>query len=323
MGAPRIVVTRAIPKSGLELLREEKYDVVVSDKSRPLKRTELLTFVEDSDAILSLLTDKIDEAVIEAAGPHLKIIANYAVGFDNIDLQAAKKHRVLVTNTPDVMNQAVAEQTFALIMAVAKRLAEADRFTRGGKYAGWDPGLMVGVELKGKTLGIVGLGRIGAEVGHIAHRGYDMFVVYTDIKRNRAFEAATGAKYRDIETLLKTSDVVTLHVPLLPTTHHLINWQRLKQMKQDAILINTSRGPVIDERALIRALEEKEIWGAGLDVYEREPVIPEALRKLESVVLTPHMASATHEAREAMGELAAKNIIAALRGHRPPNLIKF
>lgn len=321
MGAPRIVVTRQIPESGLKLLREERYNVVVSDKDRQLTRAELLKFVGNCDAILALLTDKIDEAVIEAAGLHLKIIANYAVGFDNIDLAAAKKHRVLVTNTPEVMNQAVAEHTFALIMAVAKRLCGADRFTRAGKYVGWDPGLMLGVQLKGKMLGIIGLGRIGTEVGHIAHRGYDMNVLYTDIRRNRAFEAAIGAKFRDLETLLKTADFVTLHVPLLPTTHHLVSWQRLKQMKPTAILVNTSRGPVVDEQALIRALEEKEIWGAGLDVYEKEPTIPEALRRLENVVLTPHSASATVEAREAMSELAARNVIAALEGKRPPNLV--
>lgn len=316
-----ICITRAIPGVAAELLKNEGYAVNVNPHDRPLTKEELRRFVEGADAILSLLTDTMDGEVMDAAGPQLKIIANYAVGYDNIDTSAANKRGVAVTNTPDVLTESVAEHTFALMLTLSRRIIEADAFTRAGKYQGWEPMLFLGTGLKGKTLGIIGLGRIGFSVAKKAAKGMDMEILYTDTKRNEEFEREFGATFATQHELLKRADVVTLHVPLVPSTRHLIGKNELASMKRSALLINTARGPVIDEHALVDALRNGVIAGAALDVFEDEPHLAPGLAKLANVVLTPHIASATHETRNAMARMAAENIIEALAGKTPTNMI--
>lgn len=314
---PLVVVTRKIPEAGLALLKEN-FTLKVSAYDRVLKPGELLKFVRGADALLCLLTDKIDAKVLRATGPQLKIAANYAVGVDNIDLEAARRRRVIVTNTPQVLSEAVAEHTFALLAAVSRRIVESDKFVRAGKYRGWEPELLLGHELQGKTLGILGLGRIGSRVAEIASLGFQMKVIYYDRgKKDHELDKRLGAEAVTMRKLLMTSDIISLHVPLTRETRHMIGKRELETMKKTAILINTSRGAVVDEKALAWALKNKVIWGTGLDVFEFEPKITVALKKLDNIVMTPHTASATHEARDAMALVAAKNIIAVLAG-KPP-----
>ncbi len=322
----RVFVTRKIPGPGVEMLNRQGYEVVVSPEDRVLKLEELRELVSGADAILSLLTDKIDATIMDGAGKQLKIIANYAVGFDNVDLEAARARNVYVTNTPEVLNEAVAEHTLALILAVARRIVEADKYVREGKYKNWEPELLLGMQLAGKTLGIVGLGRIGAQVAKIGHHGLGMKIAYFSRKSDPALEVDLEAKYfLQLEELLPEADVVSIHLPLTEETRHFISKKQLSLMKKTAILINTARGPIVDETALIVALKEGWIAGAGLDVFEEEStgstVNPELLN-LQSVTLTPHIASATVEARSEMSRLVAENIIAALSGQTPPNLAK-
>ena len=316
----KILVTRKIPKIGIDALKAAGHSVDVWTGKAAIPRAQLLKRVKGVHGILSLLTDKIDDAVLQAAGPQLMIVANYAVGYDNLDLAALKKRGVQAANTPGVLDGAVSEQAIALMFAVAKRIPEADRFTRAGKYKGWEPELLLGMELSGKAIGILGLGRIGAGVAKRA-QAMGMRVLYYDVKRNDAFEKETGAAYVSVIDLLKGSDVVSLHVPLLPSTRHLIDAKKLRLMKKTAILINTSRGPVIDEKALVAALKAKRLGGAGLDVYENEPKLAPGLAKLQNVVLTPHTASATVETRDRMARDAAQAIIDVLAAKTPPNLI--
>lgn len=305
------------------MLKDKKYTVSVYPKDEIIPREELLKGVKGMDAILCDLTEKIDTPILDAAAPQLKIVANYAVGTDNIDLVACKKRQVLVSNTPGVLTESVAEHTFALMLAVARRIVESDTFIRKGMYHGWGPMLLLGTELKGKTLGIVGLGRIGSRVAEMAVQGMGMQVIYNNPEPNRVFEKQFNAKYRrNLDNLLKESDFVSLHVPLLPSTHHLITSKNLKLMKKTAYLINTARGPIVDEKALVAALKDKKIAGAALDVFEHEPKLTPGLAKLDNVILTPHIASGTWEARQAMSRTAAANIIAALTGQTPPNLVK-
>jgi len=326
----KIFCTRAITEAGLKPLRANKHiDLEIYERDQVIPRKELLKRVKGKDIILSLLTDKIDKDVMDAAGPQLKMIANYAVGFDNIDLKEAARRKIIVTNTPhERVNESVAEHTVALIFALSHRLLEADAFMRAGKYHAWNPHLLLGSDLVHKTIGIIGTGRIGSGVVKRLYDGFKMKVIYTDVARNKDLEAATGAKFRKLDALLKESDYVSLHVPLLKSTHHLISTKQLNLMKPTAFLINTARGPVVDEKALVEALREKKIAGAGIDVYECEPLIAcnprdiKDLRKMKNVVLTPHTASATIEARDAMSETAAKNILAMIRGKVPPNAVK-
>jgi len=326
-----IAVTRNIPEEGIRVLKKQKkFRVRVSPHDRPLRASELRKFVKGADAILSLLTDHIDGAVMDAAGKQLRIVANYAVGFDNIDLPAAKQRGVVVTNTPgDLITEAVAEHTFALMIALAHRIVEADAYTRAGLYRGWAPMLFLGTLLKGKTIGIVGSGRIGAAVAERAAGGIGMHVLYHDVQRNSAFEKAYRARYeKTLSGLLKKADVVTLHVPLLPATHHLIGAKELRMMKRTAFLINTARGPVVNEKALVVALTKGKIGGAALDVFECEPSIDcdptdhYEFQRLPNVILTPHIASAAYEARAEMSEIAAKNIINVLHKKNPLNPAK-
>lgn len=318
-----IFVTRKIPEAGLRLLKKQKnFRVRMNPDDRVLTKEELKKNVKGVDAVLSLLTDKIDGDILDAAGAQLQIVANYAVGFDNIDLPAAKKRGVIVTNTPgDLVTEAVAEHTFSLIMALAHRVVEADVFTRAEKYKGWKPMEFLGTLLLGKTLGIVGLGRIGMGVARRAVHGMGMKVIYNDQRRNEAFEKEYRAEYMStLDALLKKADVVSLHVPLLPTTRHLMSTKQFQLMKPTAFVVNTARGPVVDEKALLVALAKKKIAGAALDVFECEPAIDcdltdrLALKNMSHAILTPHIASASTEARDQMAELAAKNIIAVLSG---------
>ena len=312
----KVVVTRKIPGNGIKMLQEAGFEVVVSPHDRALERGELLNFIQGADAILTELTDKVDEEFINAAGPNLKVVANYAVGTDNLDLFALSKHNIVATNTPDVLTEAVAEHTFALMMTITRRIVEAHKLALS-QSAKFGPEVLLGMELKGKTLGILGLGRIGSRVAEMA-KAMGMNVIYYDIKQNPDFEANVGAVFKATpEELLKEADIVSVHVPLLDSTRHLINTDRLRMMKRGAYLINTSRGPVVDETALVEALKNGTIKGAALDVGETEPKWAPGLVGLPNIVLTPHIASATIEARSAMGELAAKNIIAVLSGQSP------
>lgn len=318
-----IFVTRAIPEQGIALLKSKGHAVTVSEKDGVLTKEELIGHIREKgyDAVLCLLTDTIDDAVLEAAGPQCKIFANYAVGFDNIDREAAKKRGVTITNTPGVLTETVAEHTFALMLAIAHRIAEGDVYTKAGKYKGWAPMLLLGTDVSGKTLGIIGLGRIGMLVARHAVKGFGMNVLYHDQKPSPDFEKEYGARFCDRETLLRESDFISLHVPLTPDTRHLIGEEQLKMMKKSAYLVNTSRGPVVDEQALVTALREGWIKGAALDVFEHEPELAPGLSELSNVILTPHIASGTEETRAKMAECAATNIIAVLEGKTPPNAV--
>ncbi len=296
----------------------------INPADKVLSREELMGVLRQKpyDAVLCLLTDKIDKEVFSAV-PTAKIFANYAVGYDNINLSDAKEKNVMVANTPGVLTETVAEHTFALMLAISHRVSEADRFTRAGNYKGWAPMLLLGANLAGKTLGIVGLGRIGSTVAGYAVRGFRAKIIYYDVNRNEDFEKEFQAEYRkDVDDVLKEADFISIHVPLLESTRHLINKERLSMMKPTAYLINTSRGPVIDEQALAEALKNKIIKGAALDVFENEPALAPGLAELENVILTPHIASATEETRSKMSDIAAENIIAALEGRVPPNLVQ-
>ncbi|OGZ32842.1 MAG: D-glycerate dehydrogenase [Candidatus Portnoybacteria bacterium RIFCSPLOWO2_12_FULL_39_9] len=318
---PKIFITREIPENGINLLKEKGWEVGVGPEEI-ISQEELLEGVKGADAILSVLTEKIDREVMEAAGPQLKIIANYAVGYDNIDIAEAKKRGISATNTPGVLTEAVAEHTIALLLAAACRIAEGDRYTRAKKFKGWGPKLFLGADIHGKTLAIIGLGRIGSEVARRMRDGFDLKIIYYDIRRNEELEKKYNIEYREIDALLKEADFISLHTALTPETRHLISAERLKMMKPTSYLINTSRGPIIDEKALVEALKNKTIAGAALDVFENEPELTPGLTELENVVLTPHIASATKETRDKMSEMAAQNIIAALEGRTPPNLVK-
>ncbi len=322
---PRIFITRPIPEAGIKMLTAKGYEVVINlgAKDRPATKDEIITGVKGADALLSILTEKIDAEIMDMGLPTLKIIANYAVGFDNIDLAAAKDRNLMVTNTPGVLTNTVAEHAFALMLSISHRIAEADRFSRAGKYTAWGPQLLLGTDLSGKTLGVVGLGRIGSRVAYHGVRGFDMKVIYTDPKPNPEFEKEFGATYTaTVDELLPQCDFISIHVPLLDSTHHLMNEARFNMMKKSAYLINTSRGPIIDEKALAVALSAGLIRGAAIDVFEFEPEITPELKSLENIILTPHIASATEETRNKMSELAAVNIIEVLEGRTPPNLVQ-
>ncbi len=314
----KVYVTRMLPGPALAKL-QQKCDTVVNNEERPPSRQEILHGVKDADGLLCLLTDKISASVIRSA-PKLKVISNYAVGFDNVDAKAATRRKIIVTNTPGVLTQAVAEHTFALLMAAARRIAESDRFARKGKYKAWSPTLFLGSELKGKTLGVVGLGRIGSIVANIAKNGYGMNVIYYSEHRDTEAEAQ-GIKYINFDELLVWSDFVSIHVPLTEKTHHLIGDAQFAKMKRTAYLINTARGPIVDEHALIKALKEQRIAGAAIDVFEHEPKIHPELRKLNNITITPHTASATNEAREAMATLAVDNLLDVLEGRTPKAIV--
>ncbi|MDP3902173.1 MAG: D-glycerate dehydrogenase [bacterium] len=322
----KIYITRKIPETGIKMLQEKGYEVDINLKDKVLSKKELIKALDkkEYDAVLCLLTDKIDGDVFNAA-PKAKIFANYAVGFDNIDLRAARERNIKVSNTPSVLTDAVAEHAVALILAMSRRVVEADKFTRAGKYHGWEPMMYLGNSIIGKTVGILGLGRIGAKVAQILANGFGAKIIYFDIKRNEEFEKEFKegkVEYKEnMEDALKESDFISIHLPLMESTRHILNKEKLSLMKKEAYLVNTSRGAVIDENALVKALKERVIKGAALDVYENEPALAKGLAKLDNVVLTPHIASATEEARSAMSKLAAENIIATFEGGEAPSLV--
>ncbi len=319
----KVYVTRMIPERGIKMLKEKGYEVDVSAKDGVLTKDELIAALRAKpyDAVLSLLTDPIGKEIFDAV-PNAKIFSNYAVGFNNIDVPEAKARGIMITNTPGVLTETVAEHTFALILAMTSRIVEGDSFTRAGKYTGWAPLMLLGTDISHKTLGILGAGRIGSRVAHHGKHGFDMNVIYYDVKRNEEIEKTTGASYRDTpEAVLKEADVVSIHVPLLDSTKHLINKERLAMMKPTAYIVNTSRGPVVDEAALVLALKNNVIKGAALDVFENEPKLAPGLAELSNAVITPHIASATEETRSKMSEMAAQAIIDALEGRKPVNLV--
>lgn len=321
----KIFITRRIPEIGIKILKEKGYEVEMGSYKVPPTAKELIKFfLKQSkkgiryDAVLTLLTDPVDALLLDAIGPQLKIVSNYAVGYNNIKLEDAKQRNIVVTNTPGAFSDCIAEHTVALIFALTTRLVEADRYVRAGKYSGWDPMIFVGTDLCGKTIGILGAGHIGERVAKHLGKGFDMTVLYYDVKRNDVLEKEYGAKFCETpEEVIRTADIVSLHVPFLPTTHHLMNAERIAMMKPTALLINTARGPVVDENALVDALQRKVIAGAGIDVYEFEPKLAKGLAKLDNVVLTPHIASARISARDEMATLAAQNIIDVFEGRVP------
>ncbi|MBL7045839.1 MAG: D-glycerate dehydrogenase [Parcubacteria group bacterium] len=321
----KIFVTRNIPNGGIERLREAGHDVVVSEKDGVLTPEELKDELSKAsyEGVLCLLTDKIDASVFDSA-PSVRIFANYAVGFNNIDIKEAKKREVTITNTPGDLTRPVAEHTFALILTLGKHIIAANKFIREGKYSGWDPNLFVGTDLRGKTLGVLGAGNIGDAIMRIAKNGFDMDVIYYDVVRNGSAESELGAVFHDTpEGVFKNADIVSVNVPLLDSTRHLVNKERISMMKRTAFLINTSRGPVMDEEAVVEALKTNTIAGAGLDVYENEPKLADGLAELNNVVLTPHIASATGEARQSMSDLASSNLIDFFSGKTPKNIVKI
>jgi len=319
----KIYITRQIPESGPAALRAAGHDVVVSEKNGVLTKDELLEALKenDPDAVLCLLTDKIDAEVFDAA-PKAKIFASYSVGFGHMDIAAASERGVTLTNTPGVLTDTVAEHAVAMMLAATSRIVEGDRFTRAGKYEGWGPMMLLGTDLKGKTLGILGAGRIGSRVAEIAHHGLGMSIIYYDIAVRDYMDVIGATFYDTAEEVLENADVVSIHVPLLDSTRHLINAERIALMKPSAYLVNSSRGPVIEEKALVAALQAGTIKGAALDVYEDEPKLADGLAALENVVITPHIASATEETRGKMSDMAAENIMMFLNGGTPPNIVE-
>jgi len=319
---PKVYVTRIIPEPGLSMLKECCDVEIHESKDYPPSREELIRKVRDKDALLCLLTDKIDAEVMDAA-PNLKVVSTYSVGFDHVDIPEATKRGIYVTHTPGVLTDATAEFAIALMFAVTRRVVEADKIIRSGQWdKPWSPYFLTGLELRGKTVGLIGLGRIGLAVAKKLS-GFDVKILYYDIERRWEVETVLpNIQFADMDTVLRESDIVSLHVPLTKETYHLINEERLKKMKKTAYLVNTSRGPVVDTEALIKALGEGWIAGAALDVFEQEPLPPNhPLTKFDNVVLAPHIASATIEARQRMAELAARNLIAVLRGEMPPALV--
>jgi glyoxylate reductase len=313
---PLFVVTNRLPESAVELLRAAG-EVRIDARETAIPRAELLQLVAGAEALLSLLGDRVDEELLEAAGPQLRCVANVAVGCDNVDVAAAERRGVVVTNTPGVLDDATADLTMALILAATRRLAEGDRLVRSGREWSWGMGFMLGSSLQGRRLGIVGLGGIGKWVAQRA-RAFGMEIAY--FQRNPApaeVEEALGAERMPLTRLLAEADVLSLHCPLTPETRHLIGAAELAAMKPSAVLVNTARGPIVDEAALAEALAEGTIAAAGLDVYEREPQVEPRLLELDNVVLTPHLGSATVETRTAMAELAARNAISVLSGQGP------
>ncbi len=316
---PKILMTQKILSEAYEYLKEHTEIEVGSEDRRPEKK-EIMARIKDKEGLLSLLTEEIDKEVMDAA-PSLKIIANCAVGYDNIDIHYARKKGILVTNTPGVLTDTTADLTWALIFAVARKIPQADRFTREKKFMGWKIDLFLGKEITGKRLGIVGMGRIGKAVA-LRAQAFKMETLYFDPQRLSAEEEKKyQASYRSLDELLGNSDIVTIHASLTPQTYHLISKEKLKLMRREAILINAARGPIVEEEAVAEALEEGQIWGAGLDVYEKEPEIHQRLFALDNAVLLPHLGSASYETRLKMSMMAARNLIQGLKGERPDNLV--
>ncbi|MBN2261164.1 MAG: D-glycerate dehydrogenase [Clostridiales bacterium] len=314
----KVYISRMIDEDAVKLLRE-KFHVDVNEEDRELTREELLDIAPKYDAILTMLSNKIDKEVIDLA-KNVKIFADYSVGFNNFDVAYAKEKGIYLTNTPDVLTNATADLAFSLLLGVARRVVESDDYVRMGLFKEWKPKLLLGKELFGKTLGIVGFGRIGQAVAERA-KGFGLKVIYYNRSRKSEVEELYSAKYVSFENLLEESDFISIHTPLSDETYHLFGKEQFDMMKDDAVLVNTSRGPVIDEEALIETLQSARLFGVGLDVYENEPVVPKSLIGMKNVVTLPHIGSATEEARRAMAFIAVNNIIQALDGEVPNNLV--
>lgn len=315
----RIFISRRIPEVGIALLSKH-HTVTVFEPDRPIRKDELINGVRDAEGLVCLLSDPVDADVI-AAGTQLRCISSYAVGYNNIDLAVAKQRGIVVTNTPGVLTEATADIAFALMIACARRIVESDAWLRKGNFAGWAPKLFRGQDIVGRTLGIIGAGRIGQALAKKAAHGFDMRILYHNRSRNPEFESKCGAAFATLETLLSKSDFISLHVPLTPETRHLIDAKAIALMKTSAVFINTARGPVVDEQALITALREQRIFSAGFDVYEDEPSIPQELIDLTNTVLLPHIGSASFETRDRMAVMAAENLIEALEGREPAHRV--
>lgn len=316
---PKVLVTRRISERPLQEL-QKLAEVSINLEDRPLTLAEIMAELPGKIGLLSTGSDPITAELLQA-GRDLKVVANHAVGYNNIDIPAATRLKIAVTNTPEVLTETTADLTFALILGVARRVAEGDRFVRAGSWVGWKPNLMLGSDVHGKTLGVIGLGRIGSAVGKRAI-GFNMKILYNDIRRiDSVILDLLRAEFRSLPDLLRASDFVTLHVPLSQETIHLIGREHLGLMKKSAFLINASRGPVVDEKALVEALMEGRIAGAGLDVFEQEPKVAPELMQMENVLLQPHIGSATAETREKMAWVAVQNILAVIRGEVPPTIL--
>jgi glyoxylate reductase len=311
----KVFITREISEKAVHLLRKEKFQVNVYKKDKAISRKELIKNIKDADAIIALLTEKFDKELIDKI-PKCKVIANYAVGFNNIDVDYATKKKIIVTNTPDVLTDSTADIAMSLILACSRRLMEGERIIRQGKFKSWQPNFLLGIELKNKVVGIIGAGRIGTETA-VRAKAFKTKIVYFSRNRNYDLERRTGGVKLPLNTLLKKSDIISLHLPLNEKTYHLLDKRKLSLLKKSAIIVNTARGEIVDEKELIKTLRQKKILSAGFDVYENEPAINPELLKLDNVVLLPHIGSATVEARSAMAILAAKNVINVLKGKKP------
>ena len=320
MPKPKVYVTREMPERGLRIIKEKFDTEIWSDYAPPPKRT-IIEKADKVDALATLLSDKIDAEVFDAA-PKLKIVAQMAVGFDNINIAEATKRGIYVTNTPGVLTETTADFAWTLLMAVARRVVEADNYVRSGKWkVGWHPMMLQGRDIYGATLGIVGLGRIGCAIAMRA-KGFSMKVLYNDVIRRPDFEKEYGIQFVDVDYLFKNADFITINVPLMKETHHMVDEKKLKMMKKTAYIINNARGPVVDEKALYKALKEGWIAGAGLDVFEQEPTpLDNPLLKLDNIVVAPHISSASYETRSRMAEMVAENLTAFFEGRTPPNLV--
>ena len=320
MTRPEVLVTRPIMEAPLARLRE-RCGVTVDENDFGIPREDLLKKVAGRDALITMLTERVDAELLAAAGPQLRIVANHAVGFDNVVLDDCTAAGVLASNTPDVLTETTADTAFALIMAAARRVGEGERFLRRREPWIWGPLMMLGQDVHHKTIGIVGFGRIGQAVARRA-KGFGMTVLYADaVTLPPEVEAETGARRVELDEILREADVISIHTNLTPETRYLFSTEQFRAMKPSAILVNTSRGPVVDEAALAEALAAGEIFAAGLDVFEREPEVTAALLDLEHAVVIPHLGSATVDTRDAMGHLAVDNVFAALDGERPPTLL--
>lgn len=310
----RIFVTREIPSIGIKLLKTKGFEVSIYKEDKPIPRKEFLNQIMDCDALIPLLTEKIDKEAIDKM-KNCKVIANYAAGYNNIDVNYAKSKGIVVTNTPDVLTDSTADLTIALVLACARKIIEAEKLARSRKFTGWKPQLLLGMELRNKYFGILGAGRIGTAVANRAHAFGCKILYFSDIK-NAEIEKKFGAKQVTLNSLLRKSDIISIHLPLNKKTFNLLSEDNLHLLKRSTILINTARGEIVDEIALIALLKENKILAAGLDVYENEPKINKEFYKLKNVVLLPHIGSATVEARDQMAILAAKNVIAVLSGKK-------
>ncbi len=311
----KIFITRDIPEIAYKLLKKNNIDFEVYKKDKPIPRKLLLDKIKNVDGLITLLTEKIDKKVIDSM-KKCKVIANYAVGYNNIDIEYTKQKNIIVTNTPDVLTESTADLTMALILSCSRRLFESENLVRKRKFKGWKPKLLLGVELRNKILGIIGAGRIGTAVG-VRAKAFGTNIIYFDSTRNNILEEKASAKKVSLKFLLQNSDIISVHLPLNENTYHFLDKENLSLVKKTAIIVNTSRGEIIDEKYLIKMLKKNRIRSVGFDVYENEPKINNELLKLKNVVLLPHIGSATEEARSAMAELAAQNVIGVLKNNKP------